>query len=166
MKGLVKMVNYFKNVSNIEELKVEYRRLAKQYHPDMSKSVDTTKIFVEIVAQYDKLFALLKDIKSKDAEKHEVNSDFKTVIDKLIKFSDINVEIVGYWVWVSGNTYNHRQDMTEIGLKWSGSNKKWYWHEGNMSKKVKRATTWDYKVSKYGVTEVQKAKKDEKRRIN
>jgi DnaJ-class molecular chaperone len=158
------MKNWFKNVSNIEELKKEYRKLAKQYHPDMSKEVDTHKIFVEIVAQYDKLFAILKkNAKTKsnnnsdnsqnmsnDDEKHAFNSDFKAIIDKLVQFDALNIEIVGTWVWVSGDTYNYRQIIKEMGFKWSGSNKKWYWHEGDMSKVVKKATSWSYKVEKYG----------------
>lgn len=157
-------MKWFKNVSNIEELKSEYKKLAKKWHPDMN-STDTTKQFVEINAEYDKLFQVLKNKKSENAEKHAETSNFKSVIDKIIQFEEINVEITGTWVWVSGNTYSIRQNLKDLGFKWSKSNKKWYWTEQELSKKRKKAQTWEYKVEKFGLETVKSAKKVEKTRI-
>lgn len=159
------MTVWFKNVSNLEELKAEYKKLAKKWHPDMQKNVDSTKIFVEIVSQYDALYKILKNKanNSQDStdfkQKHSADSSiFRTIIDKLLKFDMINIEIVGSWVWVSGDTYNIRQILAQFGFQWSKGNKKWYWTETPMSKKVKKATSWQYKVEKYGCDTVQKAK--------
>ena len=48
------MMKWFKNVITVEELRKEYRRLLKLYHPDNENgSVEVTQ---EINAEYDRLF--------------------------------------------------------------------------------------------------------------
>ena len=50
-------MKWFKNVTTVEELRKEYRRLLKLYHPDNENgSVEVTQ---EINAEYDRLFAIL-----------------------------------------------------------------------------------------------------------
>lgn len=50
-------MKWFKNVTTVEELRKEYRRLLKLYHPDNENgSVEVTQ---EINAEYDRLFTIL-----------------------------------------------------------------------------------------------------------
>lgn len=148
------MTNYFSSTT-IEDLKKEYKKLAKKYHPDLNKGMDTTKLFVEVNAQYEKLFARLKN-SDKNSYQHKESFDdssFRSIIDILIRHSDINIEIVGSWIWVSGNTYAIRGELKDLGFKFSKSNKKWYF--GEVSGKKKKAMSWDKKVELYGVDTVQ-----------
>lgn len=170
------MGKWFNGVSNIEELKKEYKKLAKTWHPDMNKEQDTTKIFIEIKNEFDRLFKMFQNSTSgsssyqkstynskqssstseKKSNYKETAEGFRAFIDKLLKVSTaINIEITGSWIWVSGDTYSVRLILRELGMEWSKSNKKWYWHEGDMSKKIKKAKTWEYKVEKYGYDKVQ-----------
>ena len=46
-------MKYFTNVASFEELKIQYRRLAMQYHPDRGGSL---KIMQTINAEHDAIF--------------------------------------------------------------------------------------------------------------
>jgi len=61
------MNKYFTPVpKTLEELKTMYRQLAMTYHPDRKGD---TEIMKEVNAEYDMLFAVLKDThKDKDGE--------------------------------------------------------------------------------------------------
>lgn len=156
-------IKYFMGVKTIEELKQAYRKLAKKYHPDLNKDKDTTPIMKAINTEYDHLFQLLKDSKT-EKQGHKNDGDFKDVINAIIKHESINIDIIGSWVWVYAD-YNTmktiKHELKELGFKWSGSNKKWYWTESEL-KKRKKATSYAYKVEKYGKKTVQKAKDSKK----
>ena len=51
-------MKYFKNVSTIEELRREYKKLLKENHPDNGGSEEATK---QINLEYEKMFEMLKD---------------------------------------------------------------------------------------------------------
>ena len=104
-------MKYFQTCNTIEELKKEYRRLAQINHPDNGGNPEKMKI---INSEYEKEFNRLKDIHNKAAaddttgQKRKMNetaAEYMEVIQKIIAFSGIVIELCGSWVWVSGNTY-------------------------------------------------------------
>jgi hypothetical protein len=151
-------INYFKGVNTIDELKKMYKKLAKQYHPDLNLDKDTTKNMVDINNEYEFLFGRLANEKDTKAG-HKVNDNFRSIIDELLKekFAGIMVEIVGSWIWVSGNTYAVKEDIKALGFKWSKGNKKWYL--GECTGKKKGAMSWKKKVDMFGVEVVKQASK-------
>lgn len=129
-------MKYFKNVTCIEELKKQYRNLAKQYHPDMNKDTDTTEAMKAINAEYEQLFAKYKDIHmNADGETYtakesttEQSADFINIINSIINFN-IDIEIIGSWVWCF-NSYEYREQLKALGFKYSAKRKAWVWHSG------------------------------------
>ena len=158
---------YFKNVNTLEELRKQYKELLKQYHPDNPNG--STEATQAINAEYDRLFKVLKDKhESKqtstdgakadfNANKYDFEADEKLreVLQKIISFENINIEIVGCWLWVDGNTYPYRNDLKEIGFKWASEKKKWYFHTDPFRKRSKRKLSMDDIRNLYGSTEVQ-----------
>ena len=158
---------YFKNVNTLEELRKQYKELLKQYHPDNANG--STEATQEINAEYDRLFKVLKDKhESKqtstdgakadfNANKYDFEADEKLreVLQKIINFANINIEIVGCWLWVDGDTYPYRNDLKEIGFKWASEKKKWYFHTDPFRKRSKRKLSMDDIRNLYGSTEVQ-----------
>lgn len=155
-------IKYFTNVSTIEELKKEYRKLAKKYHPDLNEN-DTSKIMIEINNEYEYLFDKLKDSKT-EKQGHTNSGSYRNIIDALVKFDSINIDIIGSWVWVFGD-YNTmkaiKEELKQFGFKWSASNKKWYWTETEMKGK-KRAISYDKKIELYGKESVKTAKESKR----
>ena len=44
-----------------------------------------------------------------------------------IRFDGLNIEIVGLWIWVDGNSYPYKETLKECGFQWSRARKKWHY---------------------------------------
>ena len=159
-------MTYFKNINTLEELRKQYKELLKQYHPDNPNG--STEATQAINAEYDKLFKQLKNKHeskqtSTDGAKADFNSNYwnyeedkelREMLQKIIHFIDITIEICGSWIWISGNTYQYKTELKEIGFKWASTKKQWYWHSESFRKKGKKTLSMDDIRSYYGSTEV------------
>ena len=127
-------MKYFKDLSSMEAVKKQYRKLAMQYHPDRGGNEEIFKI---INNEYEEALEIsrINETKKAKTKKEEdfiksqyMNSrDFREKIDKLIKLDNIEIEICGTWLYISGKgTYNHKEYLkSEFGAFWSKSKKCW-----------------------------------------
>lgn len=119
----------FERVETLEELKREYKTLAMKYHPDRGGDTETMKF---INAKYDEVFLQVKDThrnkkgETYHSESTEMEDEFKDIIDVLLKFKDITIEIIGSFIWLSGKTKPYKEELKEMGFKWSHNKKMWY----------------------------------------
>ena len=158
-------MTYFKNVETLEQLRKQYRDLLKKYHPDNGGSEEITKA---INTEYEQLFKILKnrhESKSTGAESKsssyennkysfEEDEKLREILQKIIHFEGVTIEICGSWIWLSGNTYQYRKEFKEIGFKWASTKKQWYWHSEDYVKKSHKTLSMDDIRKKYGSTEV------------
>lgn len=151
-------MKYFKNVNNLEELRKEYRKLLKQYHPDNGGS---TEAAAEINAEYDILFAHMKAHATMNADtdekRAEAETKYNTEYDMLFREAlkailelNVNIEIIGWWIWVSGNTYAVKATLKENGYCWVNSRKAWAFHAEPFQKKTKKQKSMDELRNVYG----------------
>ena len=163
------MSKYFKDVNTLEELRRQYRDLLKRFHPDNANG--STQATQEINAEYDRLFKTLKDrheSKSADSKDGNAKTDFnnmkydfsedaklREVLQQIITFEGINIEIVGCWIWVDGNTYGYKDTLKSIGFKWAREKKKWYFHTEAFRKRSHKKLSMDAIRDYYGSTEVE-----------
>lgn len=148
-------MKWFNNPQSLEQLKKEYKTLAIKHHPDIGGSV---KDMQEINAEYDKLFEMLKNVHQTaegktyitDTDNTEKVNDFKDIIDKLIRFKGIHIEICGSWIWVTGCTIDYREQLKKMHFKWSKSKVAWYYHREEYRKFSKRNFTLDEIRDLYG----------------
>lgn len=81
----------------------------------------------EINAEYDKVFAVLKELHNFEADKPDSKSrttteapeEFRAVVDALLMLGGIEVELCGSWLWIGGDTYPHRKALKAAGCLWS-----------------------------------------------
>ena len=168
------MNTYFKNVQTLDELRKQYKDLLKKYHPDNGGSEDTTKA---INIEYERLFKLLKNNHDSQQNTTEGNTDgnhstynnsydnmkydfaedelLREMLQKAIYFSDITIEIIGNWIWISGNTYQYRKELKEMGYKWASNKKMWYWKSEVYQKKSRKTLSMDEIKSYYGSIKIQ-----------
>jgi len=146
-------MKFFHNISTLEELKKAYRKLALIHHPDRGGH---EKDFIALKDEYDLLFKRLNKQESynkyqkqhdQTKEKHdqryyEQENNFKEIIDELINY-DIDLEIIGHWIWVSGNTFPIKDILKRLNFKFSSKKKAWYFHEGEYVKNHKKSFTLD-----------------------
>lgn len=135
-------MRYFENIKTIEDLKQKYKELVKELHPDLNKK-DTTKEFVEMKRQYEEKFERVKNtfINSQgeyyEKENEETSEEFAEIIEKLIKIEGITIEIIGSWIWVSGNTKDNKDKLKELKFRYSANKQAWYFHTGSYRKRSK-----------------------------
>lgn len=166
------MKTYFKNVQTLDELRKQYRDLLKKYHPDnRNGSEEITKA---INVEYEKLFKILKDSHSRqqadtaksnssnnkssyDNMKYDFEEDeqLREMLQKVIYFSDITIEIIGSWLWISGSTYQYRKELKELGFKFASQKKRWYWHSDAYRKRSNKKLSMDDIRNYYGCTEIE-----------
>jgi flavorubredoxin len=149
-------MKYFSNCKNLEDLKKEYRKLALKYHPDRNSGTDTTKIMQSINAEYEKMFEILQSESNNTYEKQENVNDFMEVINKIINLN-VNIEICGVYIWISGNTYTVKEQLKQAGFYWASKKCMWYWKPEEVTSSKHK--TWDMEKirNKYGSQLVKEA---------
>ena len=100
-----------------------------KHHPDHGGDTAT---MAAINNEYEARFTILKNQHNATAdEKHqttETPEEFINIINTLIKFPGIIVELCGAWLWISGDTKPIKEDLKACGCRWSNNKKMWYWH--------------------------------------
>ncbi len=148
-------MKWFKNPKTAEELKKQYKQLAVKYHPDLGGS---TKDMQEINDEYDILFARLKDIHTTAdgetytarEESRETPDEFKDIINAIIKLDGIQIELCGSWIWLTGNTFPHREILKHLNFRFSKSKTAWYFHTEGYRKNNNKKFTLDEIRDLYG----------------
>ncbi|MGE5438129.1 MAG: J domain-containing protein [Syntrophothermus sp.] len=129
--------NYFEGVKNLSELKKQYHKMAMENHPDKHQN-DKEKyenIMKDINNQYSDLFIKFKSEHNKKEENKEKQTQetpdcLINIISKLMQYN-LEIEIVGLWVWLEkDNTFEIKDTVLHpLGFQWSKSRKKWYYGE-------------------------------------
>lgn len=137
----------FKKCTTIEELKKEYNKMVFKLHPDVS-GYDSTIDFQNMQNEFEKYHALLKDthknVKGETYKKEtsETAKEYMDLINKLLAMG-LEVEVVGCFIWVGGNTKPHKEELKALGLKWSKHKAKWYKAPKGYKRVTKKNFTYD-----------------------
>lgn len=151
---------YFSDCKTIEEAKRLYHKLAVKHHPDLGGDLETMQA---INAEYDTIAERLKNIhESADGKQYtaqtentEIPSDFRDIINSIIHFKGVNIELVGRWIWLTGNTYSYKEHIKKLGFSYASAKKAWYWHALEDSTVNRKHMTLEQIKEKYGCTAFQ-----------
>ena len=120
---LEEIKNEFRNVEEISEAKKIYKQLAKILHPD--KIGGDEESFKLLNAFYNELI----EHKIYFSNNVKIDIELEKVISLILHLDDVVIELVGQWVWVSGDTKEHKEKLKELGFKWASKKKMWYFGE-------------------------------------
>lgn len=166
------MLKWFKQCTTAREAKSLYRKLCRQYHPDMSRE-DTTAIMQEINVEFATAFAELQrreagqqNTKEMDNSTNDTTNNtteqaaerFMHIIQKLVCCEGLTIEIVGDWIWLSGTTYKYLRCIKSLGFKYSTKQKKYYYTENCSGMNGRSRFTYNQIKEKYGYKEIQTIK--------
>lgn len=132
-KGGNKM--FFSNCSNVNEVKSLYRKLCFLHHPDKGGDIETIK---QVNNEYHETLKSFNGntIKGDNGKGHTYYYSYEKeqeIIDKInellaLKMKDVKILLVGYWLWIEGNTREYRTELKQAKCVWHGKRKMWYWH--------------------------------------
>jgi len=127
-------MGYFEGLFTVGDVKSRYRALAKANHPDQG---GVTAVMQAINAAYHAALAALDGQENigSDGKRHVYRYDHdveQEVMDKVMELlglhlPGVEIEIVGTWVWVSGDTKPVREQLKAAGLRWHSKRQRWYW---------------------------------------
>lgn len=121
-------MKYFEGLHTLAEIKTEFKRLVKIHHPDVGGDTATMQ---EINRQYTEAVEWIAkhgEGREKAEASSEVPEEYAAAVATVVNLGGVTVELVGSWVWVTGNTYIYRDVIKAAGYRWANKKRAWYWH--------------------------------------
>ena len=126
----------FAPINTMDELKKAYRHLAIKYHPDCPGGSEAA--MKALNNAYDEAVARIacteRRAASSGAREYDAAASayeataWRDTLLALLKLAGLEIELCGRWLWITGDTYQHRAALKALGCRWSGTKKAWYWH--------------------------------------
>jgi curved DNA-binding protein CbpA len=160
------MNTYFSGCTTAEQVKIEYRRLCKLWHPDLGAQeliAERTTKMQEINTAYAQASAQFRQEEMRQkakangrpeptqqdyADAAAVDERIRQAIEQIITLQGLEIEICGLWVWIGGDTKPHKEALKAAGYRWSP--KKLKWHFAGVPAGGYRNFTMDEIRSRYG----------------
>ncbi len=95
------------------------KQLAKKLHPDIGGSNNEFKLLNNI---YNDIIE--NKIYFSNDTKFDI--EIEKIISKILHFENITIEVVGSWIWLSGDTKVIKDTLKDIGFKWASKKMMWY----------------------------------------
>lgn len=131
----------FTEVVGINEAKKIYKRLAKKLHPDVGGSDEEFKILNSVYNDF-------LENKIYFSNESKIDLELEKIISQILHFENITIELIGSWIWISGDTKTIKEKLKELGFKWASKKKMWYY--GEMKSKNPKPKPIDEIKAKYG----------------
>ena len=72
----------------------------------------------------------------------------------------VKIEIIGSFLWISGNTKPYKEQLKELGMKWSRNKEAWYLSPEGYKRYSKKVYNMDEIRNMYGNHVMRDEKKD------
>lgn len=153
-------MQYFRHIDHrtpIEEIMRQFHELAMRFHPDKGGSNEDMAAILAEFAALKRTHSHIHQASNGSVYESDSQDDgpqvpegFEDIIQALVTIDGIEVEIVGTWVWVSGDTYPNRGRLKELGFRWAKSHQKWYLAGDSGGRHRRSGKTFDEIVATYG----------------
>ena len=148
---------YFENLTDLNEIKIRYKELAKAHHPDLGGCVEVMK---EINSQYDQVLEGIYQKSGKSITEIEEllkeSVEMRNKLCEVIGFPGLIVELCGSWIWITGETRAVKEILKSAGFYWAQKKLAWYWHkkEEGKTKGFRGKFTMDEIRSRHGAQQI------------
>ena len=133
------------------EIKRAYRVASLKFHPDRNPA--GAQMMIAISAAYNSLKGLGEQVEAK-GEFKETNyaEELNEVLNQLLVLEGLILEICGNWIWISGDTKQHKKALGKDGLKcfWSNPKKMWYFRPAEYKSLSRKSSSMDKIRETYG----------------
>ena len=147
IKDAARLLNMSGTVT-AEDIKNAYRRAAKQYHPDRNPAG------AEMMKLINSAYDLLKDfngcLPEYETQETAYPDALNDALNAIAGLSGLEIEVCGAWVWVSGNTKEHKEVLKTTGFKYASKKKRWYFRPEDWSSRSRGNLSMEDIREKYG----------------
>lgn len=145
-------LEFFNDCKDVFEVKKLFRKLVLKNHPDQGGCEATMK---RLNLEYQKVLKSLDGTKTEDRTynyKEAEENELMKVINDLQQFRGLEIDLIGYWIWVSGDTKPIKEELKKMGLKWHSKRSVWYYKPLEWKSKKKYSSKADLSelAAKYG----------------
>lgn len=136
------MTKWFEGAKTVSEVKKRYRELVMQYHPDRGGNEQSMK---EITDQFPTALSKAEpDPEGTETESPEKEKDYEFItvsddtLDKLATVCELNVEVelIGSFIWVWDYGPHEIFALTMMGFTWSKKYNGFFWADWDYIKKT------------------------------
>ena len=153
------MAAYFNDLETVAQVKQEYRRLALLHHPD--RGGDTVTMQAINAAYHEALKALDRsETVDERGETHRYyynHTREQSVMDKIaetlaakIITDDVEMILVGTWIWISGATRPIQEQLKQLDYRWHGQRQRWYHRPPGHRSPYNRGVSFEGLMATYG----------------
>lgn len=108
-----------------EDVKTAYRKACSHYHPDRNPAG------LEMMKLVNAAWQALSDyvpgiIADSEPEALNLGEEMNTALNAIIHLG-LTIEICGAWIWVSGDTREHKELLKASGYRWAPKKLMWHW---------------------------------------
>lgn len=138
-------------------VKAAFRRAAKKYHPDINPAG------AQMMQVINEAFETLKDFAGTlDDESQEEGypEALNEALQAIINLEGLVIEICGSWVWVTGNTYEHKGALKKAGYRYAPQKQAWHYRPENWKSASRGNTTLAEIREKFGSQKPTKRERD------
>ena len=143
---------YFLNINSLEELKKRYKELALKHHPD--REGGSTAIMQDINNEYQYFCEHPAFVFKHEGDKDDLLT-YPEVLAKIINFKGIIIELIGSWLWVSGNTIVYKKELKEAGFWFAPKKLMWYFRPDGLKSRKHNPLDINTIRNKYGSDVIQ-----------
>lgn len=151
-------MKYFDDCKTLDQVKVLYKKLAKEHHPDTGGDTATMQ---EINREFSYACAHITKGEGKSDEQADAemkfSEEYRAVIEKIVHLPNITIEAVHKWIWVTGVTYPLRKELKAAGLFFASKKGAWY-YRSELYKTRGGSKTLSQIKAKYGSETINKKK--------
>jgi len=139
---------HFQNCQSLEEVKRRYKELAMLHHPDRGGNTATMQ---DINNEYESIVKnSFFEFSTCSEEDQAEFIKYPDIINQIIGLEGIIIELIGNWIWISGNTYPYRSRLKQIGFYFAPKKVMWYYRPPDYKCSNRSPKTIEFIRLKYG----------------
>lgn len=142
---------FFQGLRTLAEIKARFKELVKIHHPDVGGDTATMQ---RLNAEYSRMIEHIAkhgEVKAdREAAAAEVPEEYAAAVAAAVNLKGVILEMVGSWIWASGNTYANREALKKAGYIYINKRKMWAWRPATAANTGHSKKGMDWIKAKYG----------------